>query len=96
MRFSTQVSIDLARDPELMAQCVEAGLTMIFVGIETPNQESLAETMKRQNLGVALAPTLMGARVLCNSSKSSATVWWTSMASTNISRCCVHPLNASW
>ncbi len=28
---------------------------MIFVGIETPNQESLAETMKRQNLRVDLA-----------------------------------------
>jgi hypothetical protein len=55
MRFSTQVSVDLARDPELMAQCAEAGLSMIFVGIETPNQDSLAETMKRQNLRVDLA-----------------------------------------
>jgi radical SAM superfamily enzyme YgiQ (UPF0313 family) len=53
--FSTQVSVDLARDPELLAHCVEAGLRIVFVGIETPNEASLAETMKRQNLRVDLA-----------------------------------------
>ena len=55
VRFSTQASIDLARDPELMQACVEAGVDTIFVGIETPNAESLAETHKRQNLRVDLA-----------------------------------------
>jgi radical SAM superfamily enzyme YgiQ (UPF0313 family) len=54
VEFATQVSIDLARDPELLAQCVEAGLTSVFIGIETPNAESLAETLKRQNLRVDL------------------------------------------
>ena len=55
MRFSTQVSIDLARDPELMNQCAAANMRMAFVGIETPNEESLAETKKRQNLRVDLS-----------------------------------------
>jgi radical SAM superfamily enzyme YgiQ (UPF0313 family) len=55
VRFSTQASIDLARDEDLLRGCAEAGLTTIFVGIETPNQESLAETHKRQNMRVDLA-----------------------------------------
>lgn len=52
--FATQLSIDIARDPELLAMCVQAGLTTVFIGIETPNQESLAETQKRQNLRIDL------------------------------------------
>ncbi|MEX1061398.1 MAG: radical SAM protein [Methyloceanibacter sp.] len=55
MLFSTQVSIDLAREAELMNLCVAANLRTAFVGIETPNEESLAETMKRQNLRVDLS-----------------------------------------
>ncbi len=46
MSFSTQVSIDAARDPELVQLCGEAGITGVFVGIETPNQDSLRETKK--------------------------------------------------
>jgi hypothetical protein len=53
--FSTQVSIDIARDPEMLALCARAGFDTVFIGIETPNEESLAETMKRQNLRVDLA-----------------------------------------
>jgi len=52
--FHTQVSIDAARDPEIMRLCGEAGLTRVFIGIETPNEESLRETKKRQNVGVNL------------------------------------------
>jgi radical SAM superfamily enzyme YgiQ (UPF0313 family) len=55
VRFSTQASIDLARDDDLLKACGDAGLGTIFVGIETPNQQSLAETMKRQNMRVNLA-----------------------------------------
>jgi radical SAM superfamily enzyme YgiQ (UPF0313 family) len=70
VRFSTQASIDLARDEDLLRGCAEAGLTMIFVGIETPNQESLAETHKRQNMRVDLAGEVRkivqaGVMVLC-------------------------------
>jgi radical SAM superfamily enzyme YgiQ (UPF0313 family) len=52
--FSTQVSIDGARDPELLQLCSEAGLATVFVGIETPNEASLKETKKRQNMGIDL------------------------------------------
>ena len=52
--FHTQVSIDAARDPEIMRLCGEAGLTRVFIGIETPNEESLRETGKRQNVGINL------------------------------------------
>ena len=52
--FHTQVSIDAARDPEILSLCGEAGLTRVFIGIETPNVESLRETGKRQNVGVDL------------------------------------------
>jgi radical SAM superfamily enzyme YgiQ (UPF0313 family) len=52
--FHTQVSIDAARDPEIMHLCGEAGLTRVFIGIETPNVESLKETGKRQNVGIDL------------------------------------------
>lgn len=52
--FHTQVSIDAARDPEILDLCGRAGLTRVFVGIETPNVESLRETGKRQNVGIDL------------------------------------------
>jgi len=48
--FTTQVSIDAAGDEELLRLCAEAGLTNVFIGIETPNEESLREAKKRQNL----------------------------------------------
>jgi radical SAM superfamily enzyme YgiQ (UPF0313 family) len=54
MLFSTQLSIDVARDSELLRLCAAANLGWVFIGIETPNEESLAETMKRQNLRVDL------------------------------------------
>jgi radical SAM superfamily enzyme YgiQ (UPF0313 family) len=49
--FNTQVSINLADDAPLMSMLVAAGFNMVFVGIETPNEESLAECSKRHNLG---------------------------------------------
>ena len=50
VRFSTQVSIDAARDDELLRMCADAGLLSVFIGIETPNEESLRGAKKRQNL----------------------------------------------
>jgi radical SAM superfamily enzyme YgiQ (UPF0313 family) len=52
--FATQMSIDAARDPELLAMCNEAGLLNAFVGIETSDEAGLAESRKRQNLHVDL------------------------------------------
>lgn len=47
--FNTEASIDLSDDEELMQLMVKAGFTSVFVGIETPNEESLTECNKVQN-----------------------------------------------
>lgn len=49
--FYTEASINLADDEELMRRMVGAGFTQVFVGIETPEESSLAECNKRQNVG---------------------------------------------
>lgn len=48
--FLTQASLDVARDPDLLARCRDAGLRIMFVGVETVNEDSLRETGKKQNL----------------------------------------------
>ena len=48
--FFTEASIDMAQDDELLDLMVEAGFNMVFVGIETPDEDTLAHTQKRQNL----------------------------------------------
>ena len=47
--FNTEASINLADDPALMAMMVKAGFDSVFIGIETPNEESLGECNKQQN-----------------------------------------------
>ncbi len=47
--FFTQASVNLADDEELMNLMVQAGFDTVFVGIETPDEESLSECGKRQN-----------------------------------------------
>jgi len=47
--LSTEASINLADDEELMRLVVEAGFNTVFIGIETPNEESLAECNKLPN-----------------------------------------------
>lgn len=49
--FSTEVSINLADDPELLRLMVEAGFDSVFVGIETPDEVCLEECNKFQNRG---------------------------------------------
>jgi radical SAM superfamily enzyme YgiQ (UPF0313 family) len=51
MPFNTEASINLADDQELIRLMVEAGFDTVFVGIETPNEDSLAECNKNQNRG---------------------------------------------
>jgi len=45
----TEASINLADDEELMKLMVKANFNMVFIGIETTNEESLAECSKMQN-----------------------------------------------
>ena len=47
--FYTEASIDLADDPLLMELMVRAGFEEVFIGIETPYEESHAESGKVQN-----------------------------------------------
>jgi radical SAM superfamily enzyme YgiQ (UPF0313 family) len=51
MPFNTEVSINLADDAELVRLMTQAGFDTVFVGIETPNEDSLAECSKTQNKG---------------------------------------------
>jgi radical SAM superfamily enzyme YgiQ (UPF0313 family) len=49
MTFNTEVSINMADDEELMQLMVNAGFDTVFIGIETPNEDSLAECNKKHN-----------------------------------------------
>src|SRR6185312_14487802 len=46
----TEASIDLAEDEELMRLMGLANFQSVFIGIESPNEESLLETKKLQNV----------------------------------------------
>ncbi len=48
--FLTEASVDLAEDPELLQLMVDAGFQKVFLGIETPESESLKACKKHQNL----------------------------------------------
>jgi len=48
-RFITEASVNLADDVSLMNAMMQAGFKTVFIGIETPNEESLMECDKLQN-----------------------------------------------
>jgi len=48
--FATQITINLADDPELMDLMLKAGFQNLFIGIETPDDEGLEACKKSQNL----------------------------------------------
>jgi radical SAM superfamily enzyme YgiQ (UPF0313 family) len=47
--FITESSVNLAEDDELLSLMVEAGFYAVFLGIETPDQDSLQVALKVQN-----------------------------------------------
>ncbi len=51
IRFNTEASVNLADDRSLMKMMVAAGFDSVFIGIETPAEEGLAECNKKQNKG---------------------------------------------
>jgi radical SAM superfamily enzyme YgiQ (UPF0313 family) len=68
-RFNTEASIDLAADQELMDLMVECYFDAVFLGIETPDEDSLQMTKKFQNTRSSLldsveAITKTGIRVM--------------------------------
>jgi radical SAM superfamily enzyme YgiQ (UPF0313 family) len=58
LSFYTQASIDMARDDELLGLLREANFNSVFIGIESPRKESLAETHKLQNERIDLVQAI--------------------------------------
>ncbi len=56
--FNTEASIDLAADPELMELMVNCNFGAVFLGIETPDEESLEFTKKFQNTRSSLTESV--------------------------------------
>lgn len=55
LSYSTQLTMNLSKDDELLALMADANFNLVFIGIETPNKESLRETHKFQNVRDDLA-----------------------------------------
>jgi radical SAM superfamily enzyme YgiQ (UPF0313 family) len=51
LRFGTEASLNLADDPELLGLFRSAGFEWAFLGIETPDPETLRAAAKTQNTG---------------------------------------------
>ncbi|MHA1727922.1 MAG: B12-binding domain-containing radical SAM protein [Promethearchaeota archaeon] len=56
--FLTEASMNLAKDRELMRLMSEANFDKVFLGIESPNIESLKECKKYQNVKIDLVKTV--------------------------------------
>jgi radical SAM superfamily enzyme YgiQ (UPF0313 family) len=56
--FSTEASMNLADDDQLLAQLKEANFFAIFVGIESPDTATLIATQKKQNTRRSLADSV--------------------------------------
>ncbi|MFC2044944.1 B12-binding domain-containing radical SAM protein [Chloroflexota bacterium] len=54
----TEASINLADDDELIRLMIAAGFDVVFIGIETPNENSLVECTKTQNQNRDLAASV--------------------------------------
>jgi radical SAM superfamily enzyme YgiQ (UPF0313 family) len=56
--FATEASVDLANDQELLDMMVACNFGSVFLGIETPDEESLALTQKFQNTRDSLSESV--------------------------------------
>jgi radical SAM superfamily enzyme YgiQ (UPF0313 family) len=57
-RFDTEASVDLAQDPELIDLMLDCNFAAVFLGIETPDEDSLQLTKKFQNVRSPLIDTV--------------------------------------
>ncbi len=55
----TEASINLAEDDELLELFVRSGMDMVFVGLETPDEEILKSNNKQQNVKTDLHDSVM-------------------------------------
>ncbi|NEO63294.1 MAG: B12-binding domain-containing radical SAM protein, partial [Moorea sp. SIO4G2] len=56
--FITEASVDLAQDQELMDLMVDCNFKVVFLGIETPDEDSLTLTKKFQNTRDSLSESV--------------------------------------
>jgi radical SAM superfamily enzyme YgiQ (UPF0313 family) len=57
--FATEASVDLAQDPDLLQLMVDCNFGTVFLGIETPDDESLQLTRKFQNMRDPLSESVL-------------------------------------
>lgn len=57
--FNTEASVDLAQDPELIELMLECNFNAVFLGIETPDTDSLQLTQKFQNTRTSLVDAVV-------------------------------------
>jgi len=57
-RLATEASVDLAQDQELLELMIDANFGAVFVGIETPDTDSLSLTQKFQNTRNSLTESI--------------------------------------
>ncbi len=56
--FATEASVNLSDDDELMSLMQDANFTTVFVGVESPDEETLRQTQKSQNTKRILSESL--------------------------------------
>ncbi|MFQ5505208.1 MAG: B12-binding domain-containing radical SAM protein [Planctomycetota bacterium] len=56
--FSTEASINLVDDEDLLRLMQEVGFSAVFVGVESPDEETLKSMRKRQNTNRSLSDSL--------------------------------------
>ena len=57
-KFSTEASLNLADDDELLAMMRDANFFVVFTGIETPDEATLIQTQKKQNTKRSIADSV--------------------------------------
>ncbi|MBI4483065.1 MAG: DUF4070 domain-containing protein [Acidobacteria bacterium] len=58
VRFITQITLNVAQDDDLLALMADANFPRLFIGIETPNKDSLKEVNKPQNYRLDLVESV--------------------------------------
>jgi radical SAM superfamily enzyme YgiQ (UPF0313 family) len=67
--FTTEASLDLADDDELLQLMQDVDFRYVFLGIETPENETLAINQKKQNVNKSVADAvkkIMSYGIVCN------------------------------